>query len=275
MSKTAFKKIFVLAALVAAGISHAAPETGVKKDMDATQQATPQGNYWNRSKDGWFWYKDPKYKDASEKEKDVLSRLAQIKDIETLRTEVKRLLGVSIMEPTPENVKTYMYAQQFLMDKSSYFADVWRRAVWTTPDLDYSLVRPATSAGVTRFNDERGKSEKGYIEKLAQNGYGLFFFYSSTCAYCHEMAPIVKLFESMYGMPVLAISLDGGPMEGFPNAKSDNGASTRLGVETVPAFYLVSDNGKSVSPVGFGMMSVSDFVDRINVLTNSEPGESF
>lgn len=265
----------LLAALFTAGATCAAPETEPKKEVDGVQQAAPPGNYWDRSKDGWWWYKDPKNKDVPEKSKDILSRLAQIKDMETLRAEVKRLLDVSIMEPTPENVKTYMYAQQFIMDKSSYFADVWRRAVWTTPDLDYSLVRPTTSAGVTRFNDKRDNSEKEYIQQLAQNGYGMFFFYSSTCPYCHEMAPIVKLFESLYGMPVLAISIDGGPMEGFPNAKGDNGVATRLGVDTIPAFYLVSGNDKSVTPIGYGMMSVSDFVDRINVLTNTEPGEAF
>ncbi len=268
---TATLLYLIVASVTEAQIDASAPGA----DRQPVQAETASAQFWDKSREGWWWYIDPRIEKEKEQSKDITKQLSEIKNIEDLRKEVERLRNAAIMEPTRGNIETYLYAQKFIMDKSTVFADSWRRVVWQTPDLDYSLVRPTNSNGIMRFNEERGKNEKNYIVEMAQQGYGIFFFYSSTCPFCHEMAPVLRLFESMYGMRVLAISVDGGPIEGFPDAKQDNGASKRLGVETMPALYLVSSREKNVMPIGFGMLSISEIVDRINVLMNTTPGTAY
>jgi conjugal transfer pilus assembly protein TraF len=65
----------------------------------------------------------------------------------------------------------------------------------------------------------------------------LFFFYRSDCPYCHAFAPTLAAFQARHGIQVVAISVDGGPLPGFPNARPDNGIATTLKVSQVPAVF--------------------------------------
>ena len=51
----------------------------------------------------------------------------------------------------------------------------------------------------------------------------LFFFFRSDCPYCHAFAPTLEAFQARQGIRVVAISVDGGAMPGFPDARRDNG----------------------------------------------------
>lgn len=253
--------------------AHAATQPTPAAVAVHSEEVSVPREFWRNGKEGWFWYEDPEFfEEPPPEERQVVDRLLKIEKAEELREEVQRLRNVAIMEPTVGNVKTYLYAQQFIMNKASTFADTWRRVVWQTPDLDYSLVRPVNAMAVNQFKDDRRETESRFISDLGKQGYGIFFFYSSTCPYCHSLAPTLRMFENQYGMRVMAISVDGGPIEGFPDAKNDNGIAQGLGVETVPALYLVNGNEKTILPIGFGLLSMSDIIDRINVLLTSTPG---
>jgi conjugal transfer pilus assembly protein TraF len=247
-------------------------ETAEGKGEEAAKPAAIK--YWKHHRDGWWWYKDPA-EPVQPKNESLLEHLQSIKTVEDLKKEVERLKGVAIMAPTEENLSNYMYAQQFIMDKSSVFADVWRRVVWKTPDLDYSLRRPVNSTALNLYADNRKTSEAAYVSRLSTEGAGLFYFFSSTCPYCQAMAPAVRQFQAQYGMEVLPISMDGAGLPEFPNFRVNNGQAERLGVETVPALFLVSPEDKKIYPIGFGVMSVSDIAERINVILNSKPGQNW
>lgn len=244
------------------------------KDGDNNENKTPSVKYWRESRDGWWWYKDPAEPSKRTKQT-VLELLSSIKTMDKLKTVVERLKNEAIMSPTEENLSNYMYAQQFIMDKSSMFADVWQRVIWKTPDLDYSLRRPVNSTALNVYADNRSSSEQQYVAKLSDEGAGLFFFFSSTCPYCQAMAPTLKQFQMRYGMDVLPISLDGAGLPEYPNFRVNDGQAEKLGVETVPALYLVSPEDKKIYPIGFGVMSVTDIVERINVILNSKPGQNW
>jgi conjugal transfer pilus assembly protein TraF len=105
---------------------------------------------------------------------------------------------------------------------------------------------------------------KATIQSLAKE-YGLFFFFSGGCEYCHQFAPIVRQFSEQYGWAVLAVSLDGGQLKEFPHAQPDNGlfAQWQPGGQVMPALYAVNPNTGHVIPIAFGMTSIDQMEIRI------------
>ena len=95
----------------------------------------------------------------------------------------------------------------------------------------------------------------------------LFFFYRSDCPYCHAFAPTLEAFQVRHGIQVVAISVDGGPITGFPNARPDNGIATALKVSQVPAVFLAQPFTGTITPIGFGVLSESQMLERIAIVT--------
>lgn len=200
--------------------------------------------------------------------------IREMKTIEEFREELKRLIGVATMNPTKENVKAVIEANQLMGDKGSEFADVWRRVVWENPDLDYSLRRPVNSSAISTFKSARNSAESRTISELAQ-GNGIFFFFKSTCPYCHQMASTLKMLQKQYGIEIFPVSLDGVGLPDFPNPKVDRGAAASLGVTVVPALFLGSKSSGQIAPIGYGTISLTEIVERIYVLTQTKPGQDF
>ena len=119
--------------------------------------------------------------------------------------------------------------------------------------------------------DLQSKQVKQTIKELAAE-YGLFFFFSGACEYCHEFAPIVKKFSEQYGWQVLAITLDGGKLEAFPNAQSDNGLFAQWQVGIMPALYAVNPQTGHVIPIALGMTSIDQMEIRIMSLVGQGDG---
>lgn len=96
--------------------------------------------------------------------------------------------------------------------------------------------------------------------------HGLIFVFRSDCPFCHRFAPILKRFEQEFGMTVLAVSMDGGTLPEYPDARPDNGIATRLNARSVPALYLTQPAKREIRPVGFGLMSDTELLERIATL---------
>lgn len=247
-----------------------------------TRPAAAAG-YYQRGAEGWFWYEDPPVVEEKKDEtkdtpaaaptppsdpSDPLVRLKEIQDA-IARAEAK-----AVLEPTEDNLRDYLYANQWQLDQSSTFSDVWRRVVWQTPDLDYRLRRPTTNLGVHEFHDQRKASKVDAVADVAKT-HGLFFFFKGSCPYCHRYAPILQAFSAKYGLDILPISLDGGALPEFPAPRVDTRIAMDLGVEVVPSVFLVDPKRRNVIPVGSGVLSMEELVDRIYVLTQTAPGEDY
>jgi conjugal transfer pilus assembly protein TraF len=237
---------------------------------------------WECDASNFSWYCDQEdqepTKAPTEKQPTPPTKPTSIKDaktIEELRKELQRLLDVANMNPTPENVKAYMEAAQYMAGKASKFSDVWRRVLWASPDLDYSLNhRPTNNVGIRAYDTQRKANERGTIADLSRT-HGLFFFFRGDCPYCHQMAPILRFFQQEYGMEVFPVSLDGGGLPEFPRPSRDNGMGARLGIDTVPAVFLASKTDGNVMPVAFGVVPATELAERIYVLTRTQPGDPY
>jgi conjugal transfer pilus assembly protein TraF len=243
------------------------------------------GHWWERSiwtdpDRTYQWYPpDPPPPPAAQPEaaKPKPRDIRAMNSVRAIREELDRLKDVAVMTPTPENVRRFLDAQQFVMEKGAVFADVARRVVWASPELDYSLRRPTHNAAIQTWKVQRQADEAAAVA-AAMRSHGLYFFLRGDCPYCHQLAPVLKYLESAYGVEVFPISLDGTGLPGYPAPRPDNGIARLLGVSTVPALYLMprdATTGNVPIPLGQGMLSADEIVQRIHVLTRTRPGESF
>ena len=200
-----------------------------------------------------------------------IRELTTTKDI---REELDRLKDEAVINPTKENVRTYLEAQQYVMGKGSTFADMARRVVWETAELDYSLRRPTNTLAIDAFKSARRDTRDQAIARLAKEN-GLFFFFRGDCPYCHQLAPILKYLQDVHGLEVFPVSLDGGRLPQFPHAYPDNGISRVLEVAQVPALFLSSKLERRVQPIGYGVLAADEILERMYVLTQTKPGEDF
>lgn len=197
-----------------------------------------------------------------------------ITSADAMRDALKKRLDVANMDPTPEHIKSYIRLWEYVQQKSAVFADVWRRVVWQDPSLDYSLKRPTNNVAVHTYDQTRDADQDAQLRALAQK-HGLIFFFRSDCPYCHAMAPTIRLLAARYGIDVLPVSLDGRGIQEFPTPASDHGQASVWGVQQVPALFIASKETGDHAMIGSGTMSLQDIVDRIFVLTASQPGDLF
>ncbi|MBE0625498.1 MAG: conjugal transfer protein TraF [Burkholderiales bacterium] len=227
----------------------------------------PSRTYWLRNREGWFWYHDPPAPVSPPKAAPPpSSRPPELVEFEAMQQRLDELKRVAVMNPTDANLLAYMRYQRFVMNKSEVFAERWQRLVWTVPELDYGLRgRPTNSMAIGAFDEQQRDRQAQLVRNLAST-HGLVFIFRSDCPYCHHFAPVLKRFEQEFGMTVFAVSLDGRGLPEYPNPQMDNGIATRLNSTVVPALYLTAPSKRQIRTVGFGMMAMTDLIERIAVL---------
>ena len=65
----------------------------------------------------------------------------------------------------------------------------------------------------------------------------------------------------------MPISVDGGGLPTFPQYRRDNGISRTLQVTQVPAVFLAEPFTGKITPIGFGVLSESQLIERIATVT--------
>ena len=191
--------------------------------------------------------------------------------------ELEERKARAILEPTPETVTSYIRFQRAQLDRSSTFADVWQRALWQDPGLDYTLQRPVSTLGKRAWLDQR-KGERDRLMADLSRRYGVFYFFSSSCGACDIFAPILKAVSDRYAFPVLAVSMDGGPSTTFRDYMVDSGQYERLGLGSerqVPALVLFDSVTRRPMPIGYGILSQDEILDRVFQLTTVKSGSDF
>lgn len=265
-----------LAALLPPPTSAQEPEVGVVRPSNFWDI-----DIWSDPDRGFLFYEPQRPRKPAQKADPKQSpppgrrALALIKDHDELKKEREARLKLAIMQPTAENMKAYLEANTFVMQKSAMFSDMWRRTVWQNSEFDFNVQNPQANFAQTAIRLDRDARKKQVVADLSRD-YGILFFGRSDCPYCKLQAPVLREFARQYGIDVMAITLDGKPLEGFPDARPDNGISFRVssgqGIGYVPALYLVARNSPEAISLGAGVMAMDEIVERINVLTQLPPG---
>ena len=222
----------------------------------------------------YFYCSRPKPKDKAPPASPAPATAAQ--QLDAITQELREKKARAILEPTEENIASYVKFQREQLDRSSHFADQWQRLLWQDPDLDYTLERPVGTLAKRLYTDARKVNRDVALAHLSER-YGLFYFFASDCGACTVFSPILKSVADSNRLTVMAVSTDGGPSEHFPKYVVDSGQRERMGIPTkaVPAVVLFDTQTKTAIPVGYGILAADELMERIFVLTEKEVGGDY
>ena len=240
--------------------------------------ATPDGGdtfYCAERKLGyWFYCVRPKAEpDPKPTQSEPVAAGARL---EAITAELRELKARAILEPTPANVTAYIRFQREQLDRASLFSDVWQRAIWQDPGLDYTLQRPVSTLGKRQWQDARQSERDAAMAHLSER-YGLFYFFAQSCGACEVMSPIVQSVAATWHITVRAVSTDGGPSRHFPRYTVETNQRVRMGLEPkiTPAVVLWDASSGHAIPIGYGVMSADELQDRIYLLTTKDAGRDY
>lgn len=223
----------------------------------------------------WFYCVKP---EASPKPKtqQPVQEIAATQQIEAITAQLRELKARAILYPTADNITAYIRFQRAQLDRASTFSDVWQRAIWQDPNLDYTLQRPVGALAKKQWQDARSAERDAVMASFSKR-YGLFYFFAQTCGACEVMSPIVRSVADRWNITVRAISTDGGPSRHFPNYKVENGQRPYMGLEPIitPALVIWDSVAKRPIPIGYGVISADELQDRIYLLTAKEAGYDY
>lgn len=253
----------------------AAPLALLASDQPVKESAN--GRWFLDGERGWFWYEDPPAEVRPEDPAQVMPSVATmpadpLAELEALQAAVERSKALAVLHPTTSNIRAWMELNAAVQRRATLFADVTQRVVWSTPSLDQSLVRPHSQEGLKAWTAARTESRTTALREIAER-YGLFFVFSSDCPYCRQIAPFLQRFAHSYDFKLVPISLDGGGLVEFPDARYEPSIKTRLNIEVTPAIFLVDPAAGHIQPIAYGVISISELETRIMRLFTMQPGQ--
>jgi conjugal transfer pilus assembly protein TraF len=286
----------MIARLIATGLILLSLPASAQRMMDTAAGFMPttldvperDPRYIHRHAEGWFWRDvDPEETEAESLPREAPEVAAPtpslyppmdtplmdpLEALKALQKAVETAQARAVLQPTEANLMAWMTVQNELFRKNTLFADGLQRLVWKNPEFDYNQVRPNNPVALAAYSESYNTDRRDALREIARD-YGLYFFVSGDCAYCHAMAPYLKRFAEAYGFVVIAVSVDGGTVDGFPNAKYSPEFAEELGVKQTPAIFLAKPNEHIVEPISYGYISIQELESRIYRLFRLEPGE--
>ena len=222
----------------------------------------------------WFYCTKPKPPETETLPTEPQASASE--QLDKVTKELRELKAKAILEPTRENVIAYIRFQREQLDRASLFSDVWQRAIWQQPDLDYTLERPVSTLAKRQWQDARSASRDMAMSNLGKR-YGLFYFFAQSCGACEVMSPIVKSVSNRWKLTIRAISTDGGPSRHFQNYTVETGQRARMGLKPkiTPALVLWDALGNRAIPIGYGIFSADELQERICLLTTKDAGHDY
>ena len=228
---------------------------------------------WKNQERPFHYYPDP---EAPKKAppKDLPKRFEDLKTTKEIQEEYNRRLDRAVVTPTEEHVLSYHEFKTKMLAQTEKFSAVSQAVIWANPSIDYNATNPVANFAQTSQRIQKNRDEEQLLRDLARS-HGIVFFFRGDCGPCHAQAPIFVEMQRNYGISVLAISMDGGRIPGFDNAKRDNGISKRLtggrGVEMTPMSFLVSKDLSEIKMLGAGILAEDELLNRIRLIKTRTP----
>lgn len=224
-----------------------------------------QNNFW--TEDVWV-SPDRGFLFYQEKAKANPPEVPEFATVEELRAEAQRRLNVAVMEPSAENIKSYLAINTVMLEKSMRFAERWKETLWSNPAYDHTTLHPNANFAQVALKDEAKQNKEISLKKLSSQA-GLVVLVQAGCSFCSMMVPVMKRLTQETGLSVLPISIKGDVLTEWPTARPDNGIVKRLitlsgSAPTVtPAIFLVEKSGKTAQLIASGALSLEDLKERL------------
>ena len=240
-------------------------------------EAPPGGRFLDRGADGWFWYEALPEPPPPPKKSELPKVEAAALPVPTapatapgppplstawFRLELDRFRDRAIDEPTPENVRAYLYLQKVMLDRADSFARVSQQVAAADPYLDAVTERPLSPFAANATSAEATARRGEVLHGLAEST-GLLFVVDSACSVCVRQADVLVSAQRQYGFALLTVSLDGAAAPGLElPIRPDRGQAKRLGVVGTPALFLMRPPDV-ILPLAQGALDLDTLTGRI------------
>lgn len=229
-----------------------------------------EGTYFDRSSEGWFWYKDPPEEPEPEPEPEApppppvevvtipeptptetqpppLEQAEPAKalpppgSVQFLREAMPKALDVATNNPTPENVERYLLLQKIALDRAEQFSEMVAQVSTGHPQLDEGRRRPRQDTFAKHLEQEAEDHKRIVLTELFKSN-ALIMFVDRNCSSCGLMGENFYRMQQTHGLVWQAISMDGTVLPPEMNIQQsfDAGLAAKLGVANGGAVFLAS-----------------------------------
>jgi len=226
-------------------------------------------------KKGFFWYDDPVPKEIPDEERQFAippsASASQTKDEKIdlnskwLKENMPHLLTQAMDNPTPENLSRYYTAQRLMLDISTRFSDKSKDYFLKNPMMSEKRRQPVEKVALDAHREIVEKNQQSVMKDIFTKS-GLFFFFQSTCQFCHEESNILSFMQNYYSVDIMPISMDGQALHNglFPDFSVPNSQIIeQFKIREVPTIFLVSKDGTSAQRISEGMISADELKSTI------------
>ena len=256
---------------------------GMSASLAALAADLPSGTrFISRGAQGWFWYErmpappappappepvppvaafSPPPAEASPEPSPAPSPPPPL-SAAWFRAELEHYRDAAVDNPTPANVRAYLYLQKVMLDKAGGFARVSGEVAASDPYLDATTERPLAPFASNAASAEATSRRAAVLGDLSATT-GILFIVEGTCGVCLRQADVLQSVQRQYGFSLLTVSLDGvGPAGLQLPVRRDSGQTARLGVVGTPALYLMRPPDV-ILPLAQGALDQDTLLERI------------
>lgn len=178
------------------------------------------------------------------------------------RAELEHYRDAAIDNPTPANVRAYLYLQKVMLDKADGFARVSGEVAAADPYLDATTERPLAPFASNAASAAATSRRAAVLGELSATA-GILFIVERDCGVCLRQADVLQSVQRQYGFSLLTVSLDGAGPAGLQlPVRPDAGQAVRLGVVGTPALYLMRPPDV-ILPLAQGALDQDTLLERI------------
>lgn len=241
------------------------------------------GSWYGEPQKGWLWYKKqpkpvitkdtkPNNTSAAQTQRSPKQAPPTYKErLKKIQQNFAEIQARAVIEPTLENVQAMQRAQNFFIERSTEFTNVWMLSNLLSPE-NYRPEDQPYPQQRKLYKEQQQQQLTHKIKALAQQ-FGLFFVFKQDCPYCHQFAPIVREFVDTYGFDYKAISPEGSALPEFPDAVADNGTIALLNRDGIyPALFLVNPHNQQVIPLARGLVNSEALRDNFKTIIDALEG---
>ncbi len=210
------------------------------------------GGFFAGHSDGWFWYQSQK----ANVSKKVLNKNPQ-QIIKSWQNKHKYLRAKAIVTQNPEDVARFIAWQNFLINHSERFANVFQHVIATHPEFDFERELPSSSVGHDAAVAKKERLELARIKAFAKD-HGLFYFFDGRDEGSIVMAGIAQRFSEKHGFDLLVVAMNQQGVKAIPQARLDKGQAAALGVKYFPALISINPKTMATLPLAHGRVHALD-----------------
>ena len=213
---------------------------------------------------GWHWYNE--LKDSQSKVDKLYSKFAHAtpsQQVKWLKETYEKLKDRAVTTADIDDIAAFKEMQDFLVYKSSVFANNWDLMKLVRPDLDYSLEHSSSNALSPIMKQEKHAEERDNLDRISKTK-GLIFFYRGKNPEDRFNAGVLKRFSARYHISLLPVSVDDSVAPDLPKSKVNGMAKAhKYGISYFPAVLLVDPKNKRFEVASYGFMSEQSLADRL------------